>query len=540
MAVKNFDDITPILSSIHDGDKLLGERVDGTTVRISFNGVLLDSEFITNGLMVRAGADSWSNVTVTGVSNRTTVTNGDGTAGNPTVDISATYVGQSSITTLGTIGTGVWNGSLIDMAHSGSGANLTPSNGGVIYSTGTTMAVLSGTATANKLLLSGSSTTPSWSTSTIPTSAGATSGKYLKSDGTNYVLSATTIPDTATIGKLFRGNGTNYVETTSTFADTYSASVLLYSNGANTVTGLATANSGLLVTSGTGVPSISTDIPTAVTVGGAYNYRAAGTDVAVIDGGTGLSTMTTAYAPVCAGTTATGNLQVASTGLSTSGWVLTSTGASSLPTFQAPTAGSGSLKAVQTFAASGTYTRTSGANSALVIVVGGGGGGGGVSTTAGATAAGGGGGGCSIKYIASVGSTETVTVGASVAGGNTSGTNGAGGNTSSFGAWCSATGGSAGTGQTAATGTDGVAGGVGSSGDLNFAGGDGGGGSGSTRGGGVGGSSYFGGTMARTGANVTGADGRAYGSGGQGAQSTGTGRAGGAGAAGVVYVFEYS
>jgi hypothetical protein len=56
----------------------------------------------------------------------------------------------------------------------------------------------------------------------------------------------------------------------------------------------------------------------------------------VAGGGTGVVTMTTAYAPVCAGTTATGALQVASTGLSTSGWVLTSTGSSSLPTFQAP------------------------------------------------------------------------------------------------------------------------------------------------------------------------------------------------------------
>lgn len=55
----------------------------------------------------------------------------------------------------------------------------------------------------------------------------------------------------------------------------------------------------------------------------------------VINGGTSVTTMTTAYAPVCAGTTATGALQVASTGLSTSGFVLTSTGASTLPTFQA-------------------------------------------------------------------------------------------------------------------------------------------------------------------------------------------------------------
>lgn len=61
----------------------------------------------------------------------------------------------------------------------------------------------------------------------------------------------------------------------------------------------------------------------------------------VTQGGTGVGTMTTAYAPVCAGTTATGNLQVASTGLSTAGWVLTSNGASALPSFQAPTGGTG-------------------------------------------------------------------------------------------------------------------------------------------------------------------------------------------------------
>jgi len=56
----------------------------------------------------------------------------------------------------------------------------------------------------------------------------------------------------------------------------------------------------------------------------------------VAGGGTGVVTMTTAYAPVCAGTTATGALQVASTGLSTSGFVLTSNGSSALPSFQAP------------------------------------------------------------------------------------------------------------------------------------------------------------------------------------------------------------
>jgi hypothetical protein len=62
----------------------------------------------------------------------------------------------------------------------------------------------------------------------------------------------------------------------------------------------------------------------------------AGTAINVAKGGTGVATMTTAYAPVAAGTTATGNLQVCSTGIGTSGNILTSTGSSSLPTFQAP------------------------------------------------------------------------------------------------------------------------------------------------------------------------------------------------------------
>lgn len=52
-------------------------------------------------------------------------------------------------------------------------------------------------------------------------------------------------------------------------------------------------------------------------------------------GGTGLATLTNSYAPVCAGSSPTGTLLTANTGLSTSGFVLTSTGASSLPQFSA-------------------------------------------------------------------------------------------------------------------------------------------------------------------------------------------------------------
>jgi hypothetical protein len=55
---------------------------------------------------------------VAGVLNRTTVT---GTTLVPIVDISSAYVGQASITTLGTITTGVWNGTSIGVLKGGTG-----------------------------------------------------------------------------------------------------------------------------------------------------------------------------------------------------------------------------------------------------------------------------------------------------------------------------------------------------------------------------------------------------------------------------------
>jgi hypothetical protein len=61
----------------------------------------------------------------------------------------------------------------------------------------------------------------------------------------------------ATAGKILRSNGTDWVASTSTFADTYAASTLLYASGTNTVAGLATANGAVLVTSNTGVPVYS-------------------------------------------------------------------------------------------------------------------------------------------------------------------------------------------------------------------------------------------------------------------------------------------
>jgi hypothetical protein len=58
---------------------------------------------------------------VTGTADRITVATGTTT---PVLDIAATYVGQASITTLGTIGTGTWNATNISLAKGGTGVSL--------------------------------------------------------------------------------------------------------------------------------------------------------------------------------------------------------------------------------------------------------------------------------------------------------------------------------------------------------------------------------------------------------------------------------
>ena len=103
-----------------------------------------------------------------------------------------------------------WTGQL-GLTRGGTNASLTASNGGIVYSTASALAILSGTATAGQIILSGSSTTPSWSTSTYPA--------------------------------------------------TNAANTLLYASSANTMSALATANNSVLQTNGSGVPSWSTNLP---------------------------------------------------------------------------------------------------------------------------------------------------------------------------------------------------------------------------------------------------------------------------------------
>lgn len=66
---------------------------------------------------------------VTGTANR--ITSSGGTT--PAIDISASYVGQTSLTTLGTIATGTWHGTKIGLAFGGTNADLSATGGTANY-----------------------------------------------------------------------------------------------------------------------------------------------------------------------------------------------------------------------------------------------------------------------------------------------------------------------------------------------------------------------------------------------------------------------
>ena len=125
-------------SSDANGTPDTGELMPGTFTFVEEGTVNSDKGFVvsTNGtITIDATSIEWTQfsgagsfeagdglsqsgntINVNVVSNRTAIT-GDA------VDIASTYVGQSSITTLGTITTGVWQATDVDIAHGGTNAS---------------------------------------------------------------------------------------------------------------------------------------------------------------------------------------------------------------------------------------------------------------------------------------------------------------------------------------------------------------------------------------------------------------------------------
>lgn len=105
----------------------------------------------TSGFAARTGTDTWAIRSIAGTSNRITITNPAGTAGDPTIDISASYVGQTSITTLGTITVGTWNGTTIAQGFGGTGFS-TYTTGDILYASATNTLSKRGIGSTNDVL----------------------------------------------------------------------------------------------------------------------------------------------------------------------------------------------------------------------------------------------------------------------------------------------------------------------------------------------------------------------------------------------------
>lgn len=116
--------------------------------------------------------------------------------------------GVATISAWGKVGLTTHVSGQLPLANGGTAANLTASNGGIFYSTGSAGAILSGTATASLPLLSGASAAPTWATIGYPTSA--TSG------GVPYFSSTTVMASSAilNLNQLLIGGGAGNPPTT--------------------------------------------------------------------------------------------------------------------------------------------------------------------------------------------------------------------------------------------------------------------------------------------------------------------------------------
>jgi hypothetical protein len=176
-------------------------------IEIAADALQLKNSLSGNGLTYTSGV-----LAVGGTTNRITVD-------ADSVDIASTYVGQSSITTLGTIATGTWQGTVVSPTYGGTGVNngsstITISNNFVTSGLGAI--TLSSTATTNVTLPT---------TGTLATLAGS---EVLTNKTINSSNIGVADPGTAAFTTLTASGATTLTANTTSTA---------YTNGTLVVTG---------------------------------------------------------------------------------------------------------------------------------------------------------------------------------------------------------------------------------------------------------------------------------------------------------------
>lgn len=198
-------------------------------------------------------------------------------ANTDSIDIASTYAGQATITTLGTVTTGTWNGARIQPEYGGTGLT-TYTAGSILYaSAATTIAQLTAVATGSVLISAGVTTAPAWGKVGLTTHVDGvlavgnggtgvntlTAKGVLIGAGTDAVISRTT----STAGQILVSAATTFDPTWTTISGdatlgsdgalTIGNKKITYAKiqdvGARSVIGNSTANSGVAaeITAGT-------------------------------------------------------------------------------------------------------------------------------------------------------------------------------------------------------------------------------------------------------------------------------------------------
>ncbi|MDR3489798.1 MAG: tail fiber domain-containing protein [Bradyrhizobium sp.] len=195
-------------------------------------------------------------------------------------------------------GTGVANTATITLGGAINTAGAFTTAGAFSLTVTTTASTSVTMPTSGTLLSTASSIPASQLTGTIAVANGGTGDTALTAHGLMVGEGSSNVanlgPGTASQMLQSGGSGADPVWSTATWPATTTANQILYSSASSTVSGLATANNGVLVTGATGIPSIASTLPSAVQANitglgtiasGLWN----GTVISPVFGGTGLA-----------------------------------------------------------------------------------------------------------------------------------------------------------------------------------------------------------------------------------------------------------